>query len=199
MLGGGTAPHQDGAREIAGLCRRTALARAAGAPPPVPGADGVCWRALALQQHRMGLGCGWSHLPDAGVAADSATPARSALIMRARAFSAAFESVTPLLRSARRDTGLPTAASLLVTIRACSIFPCAGRVPKQSAVSGSSVGGGNSRAPSGWPGARRSHQATVRKMAPAALERGGPGRPAVYEAAELCISAVMTVPASILW
>ena len=130
MLGGGTAPHQDGAREIGRLCRRTALARAAGAPPPVPGADGVCWRALALQQHRMSLGCGRSHLPDAGVAADSATPARSALIMRARAFSAAFESVTPLLRNARRDTGLPAAASLLVTIRACSILPCAGRVPK---------------------------------------------------------------------
>ena len=32
--------------------------------------------------------------------------------MRARAFGASFEPLTPLLRSARRDTGFPAAASL---------------------------------------------------------------------------------------
>ena len=111
----------------------------------------------------MGLGRGWSHLPDAGVAADSAIPARSALIMRARAFSAAFESVTPLLRNARRDTGLPAAASLLVTIRACSIFPCAGRVPKQSAVSGSRWAAATAgRPPAGQAPAGRTRQLSGR-------------------------------------
>jgi hypothetical protein len=38
--------------------------------------------------------------------------------MRARAFSASFEPLTPPRRNARRDTGFPVAASLLATMRA---------------------------------------------------------------------------------
>ena len=44
-----------------------------------------------------------------------ATPASSPLIMRARAFSASLEPLTPPLRNARRDTGFPAAASLRAT------------------------------------------------------------------------------------
>jgi len=46
------------------------------------------------------------------------TPARSALIMCARALRASLEPLTPPLRNARRDTGLPVAASLRAIMRA---------------------------------------------------------------------------------
>jgi len=57
------------------------------------------------------------------------TPARSALIMCARALRASLEPVTPPLRNARRDTGSPAAASLRATMRARSNCSCAGRGP----------------------------------------------------------------------
>ena len=57
--------------------------------------------------------------PDAGVVYPlSAHPASSALSMRARAFKASLEPVTPPLRNARRDTGFPAAASLRAITRA---------------------------------------------------------------------------------
>jgi hypothetical protein len=83
---------------------------------------------LSSQHWRYFGYCG-GHLPAAEVIADDAAPARSALIMRARALSAAFEPVMPPLRNARRDTGRPAAASLRATIRACSTCACTGRGP----------------------------------------------------------------------
>ena len=47
-----------------------------------------------------------------------ARPASSALIVRARAFRAWLEPVTPPLRNARRDIGFPAAASLRAITRA---------------------------------------------------------------------------------
>jgi hypothetical protein len=48
----------------------------------------------------------------------SACPASSALIMRARAFRAWLEPMTPPLRNARRDTGFPAASNLRAITRA---------------------------------------------------------------------------------
>jgi hypothetical protein len=57
--------------------------------------------------------------PDAGVIyLLAACPASSVLIMRAMAFRAWLEPVTPALRNARRDAGLPVAASLRAIMRA---------------------------------------------------------------------------------
>jgi len=68
--------------------------------------------------------------PDAGVVHPlSAHPASSALSMRARAFSASLEPVTPPLRNARRDTGFPAAASLRAITWVRSTCGCAGRCP----------------------------------------------------------------------
>ncbi len=118
--------------------------------------------------------------------------------MRARAFSASLEPVTPLLRNAHRDTGLPAAASLPATMQACSIFPCAGHGPS------------NPRSPAARRATRQQPGALrLARRPPVASgncpEDGGPLHlngavpdPAVYEAANLCISAVITVPASIL-
>ena len=79
--------------------------------------------AAAIPAHRRGWArcCpGWQgNPPDAGVVHPlSAHPASSALIMRARAFRASLEPVTPPLRNARRDTGFPAAASLRAITRA---------------------------------------------------------------------------------
>jgi hypothetical protein len=65
------------------------------------------------------LSCWPGNPPDAGVVYPlPACPASSVLIMRARAFRAWLEPVTPPLRNARRDTGLPVAASLWAIMRA---------------------------------------------------------------------------------
>ena len=50
----------------------------------------------------------------------------SAFITRASAFRASLEPLTPPLRSARRDTGLPASASSRATRSACSFCGCAG-------------------------------------------------------------------------
>jgi len=57
--------------------------------------------------------------PDAGMVHPlPAHPGGSALSMRARAFKASLEPVTPPLRNARRDTGFPAEASLRAITRA---------------------------------------------------------------------------------
>ena len=57
--------------------------------------------------------------PDAGVFHPlPAPPTSSALIVRASAFKASLEPVTPPLRNACRDTGFPAAASLRAIMRA---------------------------------------------------------------------------------
>ena len=63
---------------------------------------------------------GWPDSPpDVGaVHSLPAPPASSALSMRATAFRASLEPVTPPLRNARRDTGFPAATSLRATTRA---------------------------------------------------------------------------------
>ena len=71
-------------------------------------------------QRRLGLDfeCGGGHLPAGEVVSAGVALPRSVLIMRAKAPRAALEPVTPQLRSARRDTGLPAAVSLRATMRA---------------------------------------------------------------------------------
>jgi hypothetical protein len=65
--------------------------------------------------------CGWpSPLCDQIPAGGTVMLASSALSRRASLFSASLEPLIPPLRSARRDIGVPAAASLLATSRAWS-------------------------------------------------------------------------------
>jgi hypothetical protein len=63
------------------------------------------------------------------IPAGAVATALSVLSSRASLFSASLEPLTPPLRSARRDTGFPAAASCLARSRACSADDDSARGP----------------------------------------------------------------------
>jgi hypothetical protein len=103
-------PRLQHARSVAGQPDRRYWLPAEGPTAAIPGARSWMVQMLSWLAETP---------PDAGMVHPlPAHPGGSALSMRARAFKASLEPVTPPVRNARHDTGFPAAASLRAITRA---------------------------------------------------------------------------------